>query len=108
MGKDFGLICSFALIAISGPSFGQDISGSAESGGQIAERWCSTCHLVSERQEQATPDVPSFMSIAGRSPETIGALAGFLKDQHPPMPDLSLTREEIRDLLAYIESLRED
>jgi cytochrome c len=107
MRRTTGLIGSLALIAMWGPSFGQNISGSAERGAEIAERWCSACHLVSERQEQATPDAPTFMSIAERSPEAIDALAGFLMDPHPPMPDLSLTRVEIRDLLAYIESLQE-
>jgi len=108
MGRIVGFIGSLALIAIAGPSFGQSLTGDAREGGEIAERWCATCHLVSERQERATPDAPTFMSIAERSPEAIDALAGFLMDPHPPMPDLSLTRQEIRDLLAYIESLRAD
>lgn len=30
-----------------------------------------------------------------------------MADPHPPMPDMSLTRSEMRDLLAYIRSLRE-
>lgn len=106
MGRYFGFMSGFALLAIAGPTFGQGLADSAEHGGQIAERWCSTCHLVSERQQQATTDAPTFRSIAQRSPEAIDALAGFLMDPHPPMPDFSLTREEIRDLLAYFASLR--
>ena len=108
MGKIFGFMSSFALIALGGPSFGQSLTGNVQEGGQIAERWCSACHLVSDRQERVPIDAPTFMSIAERSHEAIDALAGFLMDPHPPMPDLSLTREEIRHLLAYIASLRED
>jgi hypothetical protein len=53
-----------------------------------------------------TTEAPTFQSIAERSPEAIDALRAFLMDPHPPMPDLSLTRQEIRDLLSYIDSLR--
>jgi cytochrome c len=105
MRRCFGFIGGFVLLAIAGPSFGQGLTGNAERGGQVAELWCSTCQLVSERQERATTDAPTFRSIAERSPEAIDALAGFVMDPHPPMPDLSLTREEIRDLPAYIASL---
>jgi cytochrome c len=108
MRNVFGVFGSLVLIAIAAPGLGQSLSGNAQEGERIAERWCSACHLVSERQRRAPVDAPTFMAIAERSPEAIDALAGFLMDPHPPMPDLSLTREEIRDLLAYIASLRED
>lgn len=81
--------------------------GDAESGKAVAEMWCSSCHLVSPEQTSAMADVPSFQSIAQRSDSEIEALEAFLADPHPPMPDMSLTRNEIRDLLAYIRSLRE-
>ena len=91
----------------SWPSVATRRSVAGDVGGtQLAERWCSTCHIVSDTQEQATTEAPTFQSIAERSPEAIDALAAFLMDPHPPMPDLSLTREDIRDLLSYIESLR--
>ena len=102
----FGWLGRMGLLAIAGPAFGQGLSGNAERGGQLAERWCSTCHIVSVTQEQGTTEAPTFRSIAERSPEVIDALGAFLMDPHPPMPDLSLTREEIRDLLSYIASLR--
>lgn len=106
MSRHVGFISGFALLAIAVPCFGQGITGDAERGGQVAERWCSACHLVSDHQVRATTDAATFRGIAERSPEAIDALAAFLMDPHPPMPDLSLTRQEIRDLLAYIESLR--
>jgi mono/diheme cytochrome c family protein len=79
----------------------------ADSGRAIAERWCSSCHLVSPDQTSAVADVPAFMSIAQRSDTELDALEGFLVNPHPPMPDMSLTRNEIRDLLDYIRSLRD-
>ncbi|WP_209424426.1 cytochrome c [Pararhodobacter sp. SW119] len=106
MRKVLRVIGSLAVIGVAGPALGQGMTGDAREGAEIAERWCAACHLVSEDQARAPVDAPTFLSIAERTPEAIDALAGFLMDPHPPMPDLSLTRAEIRDLLAYIESLR--
>jgi mono/diheme cytochrome c family protein len=81
-------------------------AGDASTGKQIAERWCSSCHLIGPDQATAITEAPPFEGIAERSSEDMDALAGFLADPHPPMPDLSLTRQEIRDLIAYIASLK--
>lgn len=80
-------------------------AGDAERGQDIAERWCAACHLVSPAQDRASADVPSFMSIAERSEGDLGWLRAFLADPHPRMPDMSLTRQEIQDLVAYVERL---
>ena len=96
------------LLLFAAGSVGSALAqGNAETGGAIAERWCSSCHLVSSDQTSAAADAPSFMSIAQKSESEIDALEGFLADPHPPMPDMSLSRNEIRDLLAYIRSLRD-
>ena len=36
----------------------------------------------------------------------ISGLAAFMQAPHPPMPDMSLTRREVGDLVAYIDSLK--
>ena len=83
-------------------------AGDAERGHEIAARWCSSCHVVDEQQTHALADVPTFREIASRhaNEKALLALQGFLADPHPVMPDMSLTRQEIRDLVAYIASLR--
>lgn len=93
-----------AAAALPGNALAQ---GDAVTGRAVAERWCASCHLVSPDQTSAVADVPTFQSIAQRSESEIEALESFLADPHPPMPDMSLTRNEIRDLLAYIKALRE-
>jgi len=82
--------------------------GQPEEGKVIAERWCAACHQVSPEQTTASADVPSFMTVAEmRSMKSdLAALEGFLANPHPVMPDMSLTRQEIRDLVAYIGSLK--
>lgn len=80
-------------------------AGNAKRGRAIADRWCAACHLVSPEQVEASADVLSFMSVAEASAGDLGWLSGFLADPHPVMPDMSLTRREIQDLVAYFESL---
>ena len=76
-------------------------------GGRIAHATCSNCHLVDTRSTLAPSDgVPSFPWIAQQKGMTAAALAAFLSTSHPPMPDLVLTRDEIRQVSAYILSQR--
>lgn len=73
-------------------------------GKTIAQRWCSACHLVAPEQTRAVADVPSFDAVA-RAKLPADSLKAFLSDPHPKMPDMSLTRSEIDDIVAYIQSL---
>ena len=94
------------LLLSAGPVLAQGLAGDPERGGLLAERWCSSCHIVSQDQTTGSADAPPFPSIAARPSEETDALAAYLFNPHPPMPDLNLTREDIRDLLAYIKTLR--
>ena len=76
-----------------------------DNGRNIARRWCSSCHLVAPDQTQASADVPSFASIAGRPGFTSQAIATFLQDPHPKMPSFGLTRNETDEIAEYIASL---
>lgn len=92
------------LVAAPLPALSQE---SAEQGEIIAKRWCASCHVVAPGQLLAASDAPSFASIAESSEGDFDWLAAFLADPHPPMPAMSLTRQEIRDLGAYLASLRQ-
>jgi hypothetical protein len=67
---------------------------------------CATCHVVVPDQQNGNDEVPTFMAIAHKYADKPGFLKAFLVEPHRPMPDLSLTRQQIQDLIAYIESLR--
>jgi len=74
-------------------------------GSQLAQQWCASCHVTGGSPAgtlQQGP--PSFPTIARA--RTAEQLRGFLSHPHGAMPDLSLTRTEIDDLVGYIESLR--
>ena len=79
-------------------------AGDAENGLRIAQRWCSACHLVTLDQRVASADVPSFRAVAEKYVDA-RSLAAFLAAPYPRMPPLSLTREEVADLVSYIRTL---
>lgn len=73
-----------------------------QNGAVLAQRWCAACHIVSKDQTRGTDGVPSFAAIAARSDFSGEQLAFFLLNPHPVMPNMTLTRNEARDLAAYI------
>ena len=82
-------------------------SGDPAAGKRLAERWCSSCHVVSGA---GTDAVPSLERIARGMPSAEGEpgtarVRRWLADPHPPMPNLSLTDAEIADVAAYLETL---
>jgi mono/diheme cytochrome c family protein len=77
------------------------------AGKKIAHAWCSTCHLVNPRTPTARDGkVPSFSSIARMNSTTEMSLEAFLSTPHARMPNYSLSQKEIRNVSAYILSMR--
>lgn len=96
-----------ALVALAGGLvLGQPGSADAQNGRELAQKLCATCHVVSADQAPARIDVPSFAVIANLPGQTAERLAGAIVIPHPEMPAVSLTRQEIRDVIAYILTLR--
>ncbi len=76
------------------------------AGERLARQWCANCHVIdgSPRSTTVPQGPPSFRSVAQQlNPDQ---LRTFLTRPHGAMPDLALTRAEIDDLIAYIETLR--
>jgi mono/diheme cytochrome c family protein len=46
--------------------------------------------------------LPALLAGKQRSADEI---RGWLADPHPPMPNLELSRREIEDIVAYLQSL---
>jgi mono/diheme cytochrome c family protein len=82
--------------------------GIVANGRALAMTWCANCHLVAPPTANTTAagDVPTFASVARRLPTDADLLAAFIANPHPPMPNLNLSRQDIKDLLAYISTLR--
>jgi mono/diheme cytochrome c family protein len=97
-----------ALIFVLGFSL-PGISAQAQDAGageKIARTWCGNCHQIGSETRKTNDAVPSFASIANMSSTTQLSLSVFLSTPHGRMPDYALSRAEIRDVSAYIISLR--
>ena len=106
MGIAIVVATLLACAVVSRSASAQPMTGDPAEGERLAKLWCASCHLVGPGATVATTEAPPFESVAGRTTDDLGWLRAFLMDPHPPMPQFSLSREEIRDLAAYIASLK--
>ena len=74
-------------------------------GEKLARHWCASCHIVANDQNRGADNVPPLATIARKPGFDGGKIAQFLMDPHPKMPDMQLSRDEAKDLGAYIASL---
>lgn len=103
MGPRLSIAAGVLAASLASASF-PAVAADAERGGVLAARWCAHCHAVAPGQRRNDADPPDFGSI-GRNPGLdAAALSAFLMTPHPRMPDLSLSRREIEDLVAYIRT----
>ncbi len=79
-------------------------AGDTVEGGRLARQWCTECHLIGPADNLAVAAAPSFWELANDAKKTPDYLRVFLIQPHEPMPPLGLSRQEIDDLVAYIQS----
>ena len=92
-----------ALLCGMMPAAAQDV----EAGHRLAAMWCSSCHQIEAAARGPLRDTPpSFGVVARMSSTTRMSLTVFLSTPHYPMPNYSLSRQEIADVSAYILSLK--
>jgi cytochrome c len=78
-------------------------AGDAAAGQALAQRWCTGCHVI-DRSGHGPDIAPPFPAIAHRHHNDEHWLRAWLAEPHPPMPNLNLSRAEIDDLVAYLQS----
>lgn len=99
-----GTLIALGLLGSGAPAWSAD----AERGGEIADRWCASCHIVDNKGTGTAADrAPPFPELSADLTKTPSYLRGFLTVPHYPMPDLHLSNQDIEDIVAYIDGLRE-
>lgn len=83
---------------------------SAESvmrGQVLAQTRCAACHATGSTGASPRAEAPPFRDLHDTYPVRFlqEALAEGLTTAHPAMPQVELQPDEIRDLIAYLESL---
>jgi mono/diheme cytochrome c family protein len=101
----FGRHAAFALGVWASITGAAAMPADAARGEMLARHWCASCHIVANDQKHGADNVPPFATIARKPVIRWGKIAQFLMDPHPKMPDMQLSRDEAKDLGAYIASL---
>ncbi len=87
-------------------AWAQDV-GDPEAGHEFARSLCAICHAVDPDQTVSPhPSAPTFERIAAEPGMTATALFVILRNPHREMPDLILKPDEMRNVIAYILTLK--
>lgn len=82
--------------------------GAAARGKILVETRCSTCHSVGAAGQSPNPAAPPLRHLGTRYPVSHlqEAFAEGITNGHPAMPEITLEDGEIRDLIAYLQSVQ--
>jgi mono/diheme cytochrome c family protein len=102
-----GLLGATVLLVMASHAVRAAEDEGATRGLDYARVHCAECHGV-EPTEMISPffDVPPFREIANTPGISELALVSFFQTTHPTMPDLIVPHADMRDLIAYILSLK--
>lgn len=104
------VLAALALGAVAAPSgaFSAPADGDPEAGRGYALRHCAGCHNVISREPAPFPPRlgPSFAAVANEKTTTALGLSVFLQTPHASMPNLILSEQERRDVIAHILTLK--
>jgi mono/diheme cytochrome c family protein len=78
--------------------------GDAGAGKRLAQQWCASCHQI-EVTAPAKDVAPPFASLGVQKGKDPGWVRAWLANPHPPMQGINLSRQQIDDVVAYLQSL---
>jgi mono/diheme cytochrome c family protein len=79
-------------------------SGNAAAGRELVLRSCTSCHAT-ENATSASDTAPPLSFISRDIKDRRVWVRGWLMNPHPPMRGINLSRQEINDVIAYLETL---
>lgn len=81
---------------------------SSDRGLAIARTICKGCHLIDgDDTGPRVVGIPTMRAIANKPGQTARQIENVLILPHAPMPDVQPTAEEIQDIIAYLDTLRD-
>ena len=95
-----GLMLGCATVAIAA-----DEVADPQAGFEYAYTYCATCHGISE-EKSPLPEAPRFRHVADTSGMTATALQVWMETSHPTMPNIIVAPKDMRNVIAYILSLK--
>jgi len=99
------ILAGIVTFGLSGGAVAQEADVAA--GKAYAEQVCAACHAVEQSKEESPLyQAPTFQSVADTPGMTEMALTVWLQSSHPTMPNIVLSQDEIRNVVAYIHILK--
>ena len=98
LGAALVLGCATAAIAA-------EEEGDPQAGFEYAHTYCATCHGISE-EKSPLPQAPRFRHVADTTGMTATALQVWMQTSHPTMPNIIVEPKDMRNVIAYILSLK--
>jgi mono/diheme cytochrome c family protein len=100
------LLSSTILLAASTGLMAEEVGvGDPQAGFAYAKEVCANCHAIVSNETSPVPEAPAFDEIANRM--TAKALLVWMQSRHPTMPNITLEREDLMDVIAYILSRKD-
>jgi mono/diheme cytochrome c family protein len=103
-------VLAASLIVLSGfVAWAQDDEAVRSRGRLLLATNCSRCHAIDRTGKSPHPQAPPFRILGQRYPiESLAeSLAEGLFTGHPDMPEFVFEVDDIRAILAYLESIQE-
>ena len=93
------LVLATATVALS------EEPADPQAGFEYAQTYCATCHALSE-EKSPLPQAPRFRNVADQPGITATALQVWMQTSHPTMPNIVVAPNDMRNVIAYILSLK--
>ncbi|MGI9382506.1 MAG: c-type cytochrome [Methyloligellaceae bacterium] len=103
------LLVGALALTLAAPTAAQRHPGkpNPDRGAELAAKLCSNCHTTKAADTaRVKADVPTFREIAAIEDQSAVRITGKIMMPRHPMPSIHLSRSEIADVVAYIESLK--
>jgi mono/diheme cytochrome c family protein len=94
-----------SVFAATAGAMAAEVAGDPQAGFDYAHTYCATCHGISE-EKSPLPQAPRFRKVADQRGITATALQVWMQTSHPTMPNIIVAPNDMRDVIAYILSLK--
>ena len=99
------ILAGIVTFGLSGAAGAQEADVAA--GKAYAEEVCAACHAVQVGDlESPLFEASPFQEVADTPGMTELALSVWLQTSHPTMPNIVLEQDDLRNVMAYIRSLK--
>ena len=82
----------------------QAAPANADAGRRLVMQSCTSCHAA-EATKATSDGAPPLSFMAKDNKRNPAWIRGWLMEPHPPMPGIMLNRQQIDDIIAFLNTL---